>query len=89
MVRVQPDERYGARGRGPHGGQRQHVLRRAQLLGQAPRLHGRRDPVRVGHLVVHGAVRAAVLSGLSGATSPSPFSVGRSVGATADGSAGG
>lgn len=54
-MRVQPYERdrRGSRCR-CHGGQRQHVLRRAQLLGQSPRLHGR-DPVRVcgRHLMVH------------------------------------
>lgn len=55
VMRMKPDERDwgGARGGRSHGSQRQHVLRRAQLLGQAPRLNGSRDPVRMGHLVVH------------------------------------
>lgn len=60
MVWVQPDERDGRGARirrghccRSHRGQRQHVLRRGQLLGQAPGLHGRSDPVWVGHLVVH------------------------------------
>lgn len=56
MVRMEPYERDGCGSRGgrSHRGQCQHVLRRAQLLGQAPRLHGRRDPVRMSHLMVHG-----------------------------------
>lgn len=70
VMRMQSDERYGrcARcGRGHrgrrHGGQCQHVLRRGQLLGKAPGRHGRGDPVRVGHLVVHDGRRRRWLYG--------------------------
>lgn len=77
VVRVQPDERdgRGARiGRGHsvrrHRGQCQHVLRRGQLLGQAPGLHGRSDPVRVGHLVVHGRRRLHGVRGEQTADGP-------------------